>query len=421
MRISSTQIFNLATQSMADTNQAISKTQEQLSTGRRVLSAADDPVAATRIQQITSELNAIDQYKKNITLAENSLTLTESTLNAITNNLRRLEELAIQAGNTATLSEGDYRALVSEVELRLDELLDMLNTRNVNGDYIFAGYKSGSPAFVGDISSGFQFAGDEGQFKIQVDTNTTIAASDSGKNIFVDVPSENNTVTTSTNPNNRSIPPVEITVGEIVDQVAYDNFYPEDIVITFNEDSAIVPNGKNFTVTERSSGKIIAANVNYVDGEELTYNGVSFRMTGNPASEDSVAGLNGDQLFINSSNKQDVLNTVLRFRNAMSNYDGNSTSRDNLESVVASTIANLSNAQNTILDTVTTIGARNNTLQSTTELHLDTEIVSKKILSDLQDLDYAEAASRLSMQTMILQAAQASFLRISELNLFNRL
>jgi flagellar hook-associated protein 3 FlgL len=421
MRISSLQIYNLAKNSMADANQAIVKTQEQLSTGKSLLSAADDPVASTRIQQLNDSLALVTQYGKNITVAENNLSVEESALSSINNLLQRVQELAVQAGSTATLSSSEYSAIAAEVDGRLDELFNMANTRNANGDYIFAGYKSGSPAFTGDSDNGFRFAGDEGQINIKIDNNTQVAVSDSGKSLFVDIPSGANSVLTSTNPNNRSNPPVAITIGEVVDQNTYDDFYPEDIVIVFNEDTDVVPSRKNFTVTERSTGKIIEANHLYTSGEELIYQGVSVRITGNPASADSGASLAGDQLFIKSTNTQDVLTTLMRFRNAMTDFDGSQASINRLESVVGATITNLAYAQDTISETVTSIGARNNTLESTKELHLDTELVSKQILSDLSDLDYAEAASRLSMQTLILQAAQASFLRVSELNLFNRL
>jgi flagellar hook-associated protein 3 FlgL len=421
MRISTLQIYNLATTSMADANKEIIKTQEQLSTGKRVLTAADDPVAASRIQQLNDNLARVDQYGKNITIAENNLALEESTLGSVNNLLQRIEELAVQAGNTAVLSDAEYRALASEVDTRLDELFAIVNTRNSNGDYIFAGFKSGSPAFTGDSTNGFRYQGDEGQMHIKVDNNTLIASSDSGKSLFVDVPSSNNTFTTSVNPNNRSNPPVTISFGDIVDQAAYDEFYPEDIVITFNEDTDVAPAGKNFTVTERSTGKIIEANHRYTAGEELTFHGIQVRIMGNPASADSGAGLNGDQLFIESAHTQDVLTSLLRFRNALNSYNGSQTSIDQIENVVASTISNMSSAQETISNKVTEIGARNNTLESTKALHLDTELVSKEILSDLSDVDYAEATTKLSLQTLVLQAAQASFLRVSELNLFSRL
>jgi flagellar hook-associated protein 3 FlgL len=421
MRISTLHIFNLARNSMADANQALNKTQEQLSTGKRVMSAADDPVAATRMQQLNNNLAMVDQYNKNIIIAENNLSLQESTLRGANNLLQRVGEIAVQAGNTASLATGDYAALAAEVDSRIDELFNVVNTRNSNGDYVFSGFKSDSPAFTGDSINGFRFAGDEGQMQIKIDNNTSIDVSDSGKSLFVDVPSGSNNVITSTDPNNRSNPPVSISVGQVVDQAAYDEFYPEDIIIQFNEDADVAPAGKNFTVTERSTGKVIEANHRYSAGEELNYNGVSLRISGNPASADTGAGLNGDQLFVNSTDTQDVLTTLMRFRDAMNAHDGSQASIDRIESVVSSSITNISNAQDSISATVTKIGARNNTLESTKELHLDTELVSREILSDIGDLDYADAATRLSQQTLILQAAQASFLRVSELTLFSRL
>ena len=421
MRISTIHIFNLANKSMAEANQAINKTQEQISTGKRVLSAADDPVAASRIQQLNNNLASLEQYNKNITLAENNLGIEEESLNSVSNLVRRLEELAVQAGNTAVLSVPEYQALASEVSTRLDELLNLANTQNANGDFIFSGYQSDQPAFSGDQINGYQFEGDEGQFFIKVDDSTRIASSDSGKQIFVDIPSAQTTISTAANSNNRASPAASISVGEVVDQDAFDAFYPEDIVITFNEDADVTPAARNFTVTERSTGKIIDANRLYVPGQELTYHGTSIRITGSPSPADSGANIVGDQFFIESSNTKDLLNMVRDFQNALQNYDGSQTQRDELETVVANTLTNLSNAQDSISTVVTEIGARMNTLDSTKNLHADAELISQEILSDLSDIDIAEAATRLSAQTLILQAAQASFLRISELNLFSRL
>jgi flagellar hook-associated protein 3 FlgL len=421
MRISNLHIYNLANNSMADANREIVKTQQQLSTGKRVLTAADDPVAATRIQQLTDNMSLIEQYSKNISFAEDTLATEEAALTSVTNIVQRMKELAVQAGNTASLSETEYNVLATEVDARLEELVSVANTRNANGDYIFAGYKSQTPAFSGDSVNGFRYMGDEGTNKIKVDNNTFVESSHSGKSIFVDVPSVENTIITSANPNNRSTPPISISIGEVVDQQAYDDFYPEDIVITFNDDTNLSPPVKNFTVSEKSTGKIIAADQAYIAGEELVYNGVSVRITGNPASADTGANLNGDQLFVNSTSTQDVLTTLMRFRDAMQAYDGTQATRDRVAASVATTLDNLSNLENSVSKTVTDIGTRMNTLDNTKEQHLDTELVSNLILSDLRDLDYAEAASRLSSQTLILQAAQASFLRITELNLFSRM
>jgi len=421
MRVSTLSIYNLANSSMSEANQALVRTQEQISTGKRILSAADDPVAATRIQQLNRNIASVDQFSRNIDIAENNLALEETSLNGATNLLQRIQELAVQAGNTAVLSPSEYASLADEVNIRLDELVGIANTQNSNGDYIFAGFKSDNQPFTGDSSNGYQFNGDEGQLRIKIDNSTTIASNDSAKAIFVDVPSDANNVATSVNPSNRSNPSISVSVGNIVDQEAYDEFYPEDIIIQFNEDANVSPDAKNFTVTERSTGKVIAADQLYTPGETLTYNGVELTITGNPASADSGAGLVGDQVFVDSADTQDVITTLLRFRDALNGYDGSAEGVARLESSVGSTINNLRNAQASISEVVSSIGARNNVLESTRSLHADTNLASKELLSNLSDLDFAEASTRLQLESFILQAAQASFLRVSELSLINQL
>ncbi len=421
MRVSTLSIYDIANTNFGNASQAIARTQEQISTQQRILSSADDPVAATRIQQLERNLSSIDQFNRNIDIAENSLALEETTLNGATNLLQRIQELAVQAGNTAVLTPSEYQSLADEVNIRLDELVSIANTQNSNGDYIFAGFRSDTPPFTGDNINGYQFNGDEGQLQIKIDENTFIDSNDTAKALFVDVPSDQNNVATSVDPNNRSNPPISITVGNIVDQVAYDEFYPEDIIIQFNEDADITPAGRNFTVTERSTGKVIEANRPYTSGEPLVFNGVEVTITGNPAAADIGAGLAGDQLFIDSADTQDVITTLLRFRDALNGFDGSQEGIERLENSVGSTINNLRTAQNSISEVVSSIGARNNVLESTRNLHADTELVSRELLSSLRDLDTAEAIGRLQLESFVLEAAQASFIRVTELSLINQL
>ncbi|WP_045860463.1 flagellar hook-associated protein FlgL [Teredinibacter purpureus] len=533
MRISSLQIFNIANKGMADANQALIHTQEQLSTGIRVLNPSDDPVASTKIMQLTTDISNIGQYRKNIDIAENNLVLEESSLKSASNLIQRMQELAVQAGNTATLSTSEYKALASEVDARLDELANLLNSQNANGDYIFGGYKSRSQPFTGSANSGFTYNGDDGQQFIKIANNTTIAASDSGKDIFVDIESDENTVVTYASAANRSDPPVAISVGLVIDQEAFDEFYPEDLVVSFNADNTIIPAGKNYTITERASGRVVVANQAYTGGNSIEVNGVSFRVSGNPVSGDAavpatrsfgadgpvtlpfdftapnnetvtfrvggrtetlvldgnvtntadlsaifnsagngnaaklislgvtvdntgvqvptgvsltigngsvnstaIMGLDtvngstsadgvlavaGDRVFVDSSKKQDILTTLARFSQGMKDYDGSDEGRKILDTVVGSTLNNLKHTQTSILDVTAKLGARFNTLDSTRALHLDSELVMKDVLADLRDVDYAEAATRLSAQSLVLQAAQSSFVRVSQLNLFSQL
>ncbi|MEY4590606.1 MAG: flagellar hook-associated protein 3 [Pseudomonadota bacterium] len=531
MRISSIQIFDIANRSMSDLNGAIVNTQEQISSGKRVLTPADDPVASTKILQLNEELANVKQFTANISSARNSLSLTETSLDGVNGIIHRVQELAIQAGNTATLSKNEYTALASEVDSRLQELMNLTNTKNSNGDFIFSGFKSHTQPFTGDALSGFRYNGDEGQQHIKVANNTFIPSSDSGKAAFTDVVSSKNTINTYASPANMSSPPVKIGVGRVLDQKVYDEFYPEDIVITFNADGNVAPHGKNFTATEKSTGRIILENKPYIPGQEITIKGVAVKISGNPVSGtaavpatqlfgaqaatgpfdftalpqsvqirvggitqtllldgnvtntadlsvllnnpgngnaaklaalgmrvdaqglhvdkginfsidssspgvDTVMGLNtttgtqsvdgelaksGDRAFIDSSNRQDVLTTLARFSETLKAFDGSNDTRRAITEMVATTLDNLNHVQTSISNVVSTIGARINTLDSTDAQHLDTQVVGKKILSDLSNLDYAEAATRLSQQSMVLEATQQTFIRVSRLTLFAKL
>jgi len=206
---------------MADVNQAVVKTQEQMSTGKRVLSPSDDPVAATKILALSDELAAVEQYRKNIDIAQNNLALEESVLGGVTNVVQRMQELAIAAGNTASLTQSEYKAMASEVGERLDELVNLLNTRSPGGDYIFGGYKSRQPPFEGNATNGFRYIGDDGQQRIRVSNNTTVAATDSGKELFLDIDSSNKTIQPYSSPGNQSNPPAAMNIGEVIDQQAY--------------------------------------------------------------------------------------------------------------------------------------------------------------------------------------------------------
>jgi len=419
MRIATGHIYNIARNSMADASEAVAKTQQQISTGQRVINPSDDPVASTKIISLNNELESIEQYQNNINAAKDNLITQESILGSINNLIQRVQEIAIQAGNTATLSTSEYSALASEVDSRLDELQNMMNTKNASGEYIFGGYKSASAPFTGDASSGFSYLGDEGQQYIKIANGTSIAATDSGKDIFVDVDSDNFSVNTSVSSANRSFPALSISVGQIVDQEAYDEFYPEDMKITFNAVTNIVPAAENYTITERSTGRVIMENQPYASGADIVVHGVSVKISGNPVSASTDYA--GDSLFVDSTTKQDILTTLSRFSDAMTTYDGTSESRDALDGAIASTLNNLTNAQTSVLEATSTIGARMNTLESTEDLHYDSDLVTRDLLSQLQDLDYAEAATRLSAQILVLEAAQSSFVTISRLSLFNQL
>ena len=411
VRISSIDIFNIANSSMQKSNTEIAKTQQQLSSGQRVLTPSDDPVASLKIMELDDELSRIDQYNKNIDSAENTLQQTEGLLDGVVDIIQRVRELSIQAGNTAVNTKAQYDAIANEMEGRLDELLNISNSRDANGDFVFSGFKGEIQPFSGNADDGFTYHGDDGQRRVKTANNSSIAVSNSGRDVFLDIPSANNTVFGYASPSNRG--DLSLSVPKVVDQEAYDAFYPEDMVIRFNNVNDVNPPRMTYTVTERSTGNVLAEQVDYVEGRQILVQGVALNVVGKPSV--------GDTVVVESSNKQDLMTTLANLVTAMRNVTDTENGKKEIAAVVADTLNNLNNAQTKVLGVMSSLGARQNTLQTTRELHIDSELYSRQALSDLRDLDYAEASTRLSMQTMILQAAQASFVRVTSLSLFDRL
>lgn len=414
MRISTIQTFNRGIADIQRVSNAGNETQAQISSGRRVLKPSDDPVAATRILQLNQEIAAREQYQRNITSVTNRLSLEDSVLSGIGDVLQRVREIAVQLG-AGSLSQEDRGFLAEEVNIRLEEMLGLLNSRDSNGEFIFAGYKGSTQPFVDSGGGGYKFQGDEGERLVQIGATTFVTSRDSGKALFEEIPSDAQSFVTMNNPRNTAVPPADITVGQVLDQAEFDAFFPEDAYIEFEPLNAIEPPGLNYTVRRASDDRVIQGlqNERFVSGNQIRFEGIGVRITGTPDP--------GDSFIIESSSQQSVLTTLGRMVEGFREFDDTPEGREQVASLVASSINNLDNAQTRILEGQSKVGARLNTLESTQSLHEQVDLVSQDVLSQLRDVDFAEAVSRLSLETFVLEAAQQSFARIANLSLFNSL
>jgi flagellar hook-associated protein 3 FlgL len=421
MRFSLLQAFNQGVQGMLRVQSQNLQTQQQIATGQRVLTPADDPVASARIIQIGQEQSQLEQFIKNTKSVDSRLSLEESLLSAVTNVLVRTKELAIQGGDGA-LTRSDRESIAAELDERLKELVDIANSRGANGEYMFAGFQGSTLPFVDQGNGNYDYQGDEGQRQVQVASSTRIATSDSGKAIFVDIDAVNNGFYTAANPTNTAVPAATISMISVTDannQALVDSYYSEDYVVTFNA-------GDTYTVTQKSDGAAVVTAVPYTPGQPITIDltntppaavlpserGWAVTINGTPAV--------GDSFRVESTQKQSIMTTLNKLSTALKTYgDTSTTDRDDLRHVLAETLGNITIAEDNISQFKAKIGARQNTLDSVRSTHEGVTIVNQKVLSEIRDLDYAEAVSRLSLETFTLQAAQQSFAKVSNLSLFN--
>jgi flagellar hook-associated protein 3 FlgL len=405
MRISTSLIFQRGLHTIQDATAQQQKTQLQLSTGKKVLTPADDPVASTRILELNQELALNTQFQRNIELAEGRLTMQDDLLGTINDVVLRVRELAVSAGN-GSLNIDDLQFIAAEAEERLTQMAGLLNTRDAGGEFMFGGFQGRNEPFLKNASGAYEYNGDEGRRQIQIERSVSIAITENGKQIFQNVPAADNTFQTATNPANQSDPPAQISVGIVTDQEAFDAFFPEDMTVTFSSPT-------QFSITQTSSGRVLLANVAYTSNSPILVNGVQFEISGAPAA--------GDSFFIESSSKQGVLTTVEKFIYGLRHFNNSATGRENFDNMLASTLRNLDNASTSILEARSQVGARLNTIETTDEQLKDVEILTQEVLNKLEAVDYAEAVSLLSVQQFTLEAAYSSYSRITSLSLFDQL
>jgi len=182
MRISSSMIYEAGVASLNDQLSQIIKTQQQIATGRRILTPEDDPVGAAMALEVEKALGLANQYVENISRARSSLSYEETLLSSTSSVLQEARQLVVSAGN-ATLNSENLAALATTLRGHYDELLSQANSKDGQGNYLFAGYQSSTQPFTQTTGAG-TYAGDQGQLKIQISASRQIAISDPGQKVF---------------------------------------------------------------------------------------------------------------------------------------------------------------------------------------------------------------------------------------------
>ncbi len=299
-RISTLVLHERATQNILANEASLSRVQLQLSTGRRILSAADDPAGSARAMDIQRYLESNRQYLTNMTYVRQRLTNQESTLAQATDLLQRARELAIQ-GNNDTVSAESKAGLANEVDQLLAQLLSLANTTDTNGEYLFGGTRRQAAPFQDAGGGVYTYGGDQLRRQLQVSDDRLIADADAGHEIFMDVPT-------------------------------------------------------------------------------------------------SAGG------------SQSIFRTVQDLADRLRS-----------DADLSATIDDLRLTMDRILEIRARGGARLNAIDTQESLNADVSLELKTQLSGIEDLDYAEAVSRMNRQLAALQASQQTYARIQQLSLFNYL
>jgi flagellar hook-associated protein 3 FlgL len=396
MRISTAEQFQNGINAIQTQQVQMSRTQQQLATGRRLLAPSDDPAAAVQALGLRDGLAALDQYSRNAEGAIARLSQQETVLADMGLLLQRARELTVQAANGVQNDES-RAAIASELEQITESLLAAANTRDANGEYLFAGHRSDRLPFARGADGSVTYFGDDGERRVAVSADRSITVGANGRPLM-EVSRGNGAYLVDPAAGNQGtarVVSMELSAGP----VAADRFS-----IHFTAADA-------YEVRDVDDN-VVAAGV-YEPDRVIDVDGRAVVLSGAPAA--------GDVFEITPAGRGSVFTMLDDLVAALSQPGGDAAAVGQIQHRASTGLLDLDQALEALLQQRTALGGRLNAVELQLTQNDDQRLRLQTRLSEVEDLDYAEAVSRFQLQQVALQAAQQAYVQLSRLSLFDYL
>jgi flagellar hook-associated protein 3 FlgL len=276
MRISTSQYFETSATNYSKSFSDTAKTQEQISSGSRIQTAADDPVGAAKLLQLQQQSSMLTQYSGNMTSVTNSLNQSESVLGSINDALQRSQELTLRAANSA-ISDDDRTSIANELGEIEKTVFGLMNSKDTDGNYMFAGSKTTTPPYAQNADGSYSYHGDQTQLSLQVSDTLSLATNDTGFATFEQATNTNRTDASLVSP---SVDDgrIQVSDGSMSSQTSYTKDFvagqPYSLSFVSASQFKLTDSaGKDVTAETTANGTYNAGNT---DGTNFSLRGVDF-------------------------------------------------------------------------------------------------------------------------------------------------
>ncbi len=408
MRISTPQLNYNSMEGVRKHAENLYDIQQKLSSGQRVSTPGDDPVAASRIYRIDKSIKQMDQYNVNADFAKSRLDLEDATLGDFTDVMQRVRELGL-LGMSDTQNSAGRKAIAAEMRGLLENLKSIANTQDSNGEFILSGDKSDvapyQPVTLNNVES------------IGTGLTTPKAYFTKGDG--------------ATPVTVNKIDGTSITVTPAVNEII-DNFngktYTLNATTNAYEDSAQQPLFAYFGATAGSRFVQIAPDDDNIDNGQDVGDASRVRVSdqgartfGNYTKTSSTPWAPDYDLKKNPQLNYNIFDTLREMANQLDtgttgapNVFGNDSKMDELMSEVDTTLDAVAGVR-------TDVGTRLQRIDMQYDMNQDFKGGLTENLSNLRDQDMVTGISDYQKTLSGLQMAQLTYSKISELSLFNYL
>lgn len=399
MRISTSMQYTSQLRYMQSANTRLDKASEKYNTGLKFQNSGEDPSGMSQKIKYTGDISAFEQYKLNSHMVAGYLSEEETALGSIWTALSSAQSRLHQAVN-GTHDKNSLTALAEDIEQTINQLYDLMNTRNAEGEYIFAGSDSSRPAFT-LASDGNYYCQANGSVRyVQVSPTVVVQSSDSALNVFQNVPLSH-TMKDTANP--------AITSSYI------ENF--EDFNDLYNQFYSSKNGANNDITIEVNGGKfeVKSPNGNVIGGGEVTKKGV-IEYKG-MVFETGDQNYNGNiTVTLDKPKKDNILNTLT---NVVKEIKNGNLGRNELTQMLSEAQISVSNCKDNVDMYRGQVGARAANIDNIITSNESLSVVKQTARAGVTEIDAYEAVSELLMVQNALQVSQSSFAKIHQSNLFD--
>jgi len=425
MQISS-KIFNQQQlKNFSSTTEELQNLQNKIATGENILRASDDPVGAVELSGLNVVKKQIEQFERNTNSANDRLSLLDKNLENLSRVMIRAQELIIQASSDV-LGASDREAIALEVDEMKEEVLSLANAQDSNGSYLFSGYKTNTIPFVKDLTGTINYKGDRGISSLSISESRIMETTLDGGTLFQAVknPSgQNVSIFQMLEDISYSIRTASGGVNSVkstgVAELTFENKNPG--TWTFD----LKGNLGTATITTEITGEDPSEFIKQIN---LSSTGVTASLNADGKTIKLIDSVNGPMEISNLS----VYGVDKAQKNPTSFFnvqptDGSGNSIGGIQKLYDSNqlpskqIDNIASTQVHISNNRGEIGARTNSLIRQTELLASRRLGVEKDISGIKDADLAALVTNLQSLLTSMQASQQSFVKISQLNLFDYL
>src|ERR1700761_2858875 len=342
MRISTSWQFQQSLSTMLNQQSALANTQNQVTTGKRINVASDDPTGAAQALSLNHILASNAQYTSNIDAANTRLTTEGGALDSVTSLLDRARTLALN-GINGSLAPSDRQNMATELTQIRDQLVQLANTTDTNGAALFAGPSTTPAPFTKNADGSVIYNGNDGQLNTAVGSSLQVPIGDAGSSVFMNLPAGNGSFVASAGSANTGT----MIVGD--NSVTDTNAWNAAKVSTGGAINITFAAGGAWTATDASGNAIVDSSGNpvggtYTDGGSISFDGMSIALSGTPAA--------GDTIGVKTDQSQDVFSTLNNMITAL----GSGASDTQLANSMNRQIESIDQAESSVTNTQVLIG-----------------------------------------------------------------